>query len=96
MFRDTDPSFDRRSHRLARRLNAPTAPVEYDDEDIGESQELARQVAAEAQGLQGANLRKHLNRLRFPPPLKRRLTTPCCQGGAGTPPFAWASAWCSC
>lgn len=46
-------------------------PVEYDDDEVDEPQELARQVAAQAQGLQGPSLKKHLNRLRFPPALEK-------------------------
>jgi diguanylate cyclase (GGDEF)-like protein len=66
MRRDPPSLVDRRSHRLARRLNAPTVPAEFDDDP-----DAKHEVAASAQGLQGPELSKQLNRLRFEPALER-------------------------
>ncbi len=66
MHSDPPSLVDRRSHRLARRLNAPTVPAELDDEPASSQSVAAAAAAAAAQGLQGAALTRHLNRLRFP------------------------------
>jgi diguanylate cyclase (GGDEF)-like protein len=66
MRRDPPSLVDRRSHRLARRLNAPTVPAEFEDEA-----DAMHEVAASAQSLQGPELSKQLNRLRFEPSLEQ-------------------------
>jgi diguanylate cyclase (GGDEF)-like protein len=66
MRRDPPSLVDRRSHRLARRLNAPTVPAEFDDES-----DAAHEAAATAQSLHGPELSKQLNRLRFAPALEQ-------------------------
>jgi len=66
MRRDPPSLVDRRSHRLARRLNAPTVPAEFDDEV-----DATQEVAASAQRLQGPELSKQLNRLHFSPALEQ-------------------------
>jgi len=66
MQRDPPSLVDRRSHRLARRLNAPTVPAEFDDEA-----DATQEVAASAQRLQGPELSKQLNRLHFSPALEQ-------------------------
>ncbi len=66
MRRDPPSLVDRRSHRLARRLNAPTVPAEFDEET-----DAAQEVAASAQRLQGSELSRQLNGLRFSPALEQ-------------------------
>lgn len=65
MQRESPPTFDRRSHRLARRLNGAGGEVEAQ-----RPHDPVRQVAASAQSLQGKALHRHLNLLRFPPELE--------------------------
>lgn len=65
MHREAPPPLDRRSHRLARRLNRESAidPVEPASADM-------RAVAERAERLKGRDLKSHLNRLQFPDELE--------------------------
>ncbi|TBO27678.1 GGDEF domain-containing protein [Aquabacterium lacunae] len=66
MHREAPPPLDRRSHRLARRLNRESAidAVEPASADV-------REVAERAERLRGDDLSWHLNRLRFPQELEQ-------------------------